>query len=271
MAAMTGPEDQRDLVRERFTRTAEQFATFSLANRAEEAERLVALAAPRGTERALDLACGPGTFSRAFAPRVKSLLGVDLTPALLEQARTAAVKANLSNLFFAIGDATSLPLPSESFDLVICAYSFHHFGELARAIAELARVVRRGGRAAIADLIVPDNPAAAELNNRIERPRDASHVRTLPAGEICALLASAGFNVGASEVGERPRSFDDWMRVAGWETGDRAYTETRRLMESSISGDAAGFHPRLLDTVNSAGLRDIEYIQTSLFIVADRR
>lgn len=267
---MTGSSDQRDLVRERFTRTAQQFAKFSLATRAEEAARLVALAAPRGSERALDLACGPGTFTLAFARRVKTLLGIDLTPALLEQARAAAAAANLANLSFGLGDATSLPLASASFELVICAYSFHHFGELARAVAELARVVRRSGRAAIADLIVPDDPAAADLNNRIERARDASHVRTLAAGEICALLEGAGFKVGASEVGERPRSFDDWMRVAGWEPSDRAYAETRRLMESSIAGDAAGFHPRIADTVNSAGLRDIEYTQTSLFVIADR-
>jgi len=267
---MSGQGNQRDLVRERFTRTAQQFAKFSLASRAEEAARLAALAAPHGTERALDLACGPGTFSRAFAPRVKSLVGLDLTPALLEQARAAARAANLANFSFVLGDASALPMAGGAFDLVICAYSFHHFAEVKRAVAELSRVTRPGGRAAIADLIVPDDPAAADLNNRIERARDASHVRTLAADEICALLEDAGFAVRASEISERPRSFDDWMRIAGWELRDPAYGETRRLMEFSIAGDAAGFHPRIAETVNSASLRDIEYIQTSLFVVADR-
>jgi ubiquinone/menaquinone biosynthesis C-methylase UbiE len=268
--APSAERKQRDLVRERFTRTAQQFAKFSLATRAEEAARLVALAAPRGTERALDLACGPGTFTRAFAPRVKSLVGLDLTPALLDEARAASAAANLANLSFALGDASALPLANASFDLVICAYSFHHFAEAERVVAELARVTRVGGRAAIADLIVPDDRAAADLNNRIERARDASHTRTLAAGELCALLEAAGFAVGASEIGERPRSFDDWMRIAGWEPGDPAYAETRRLMESSIAGDAAGFHPRVAETADSAGRRDITYVQTSLFVIADR-
>lgn len=269
---MSGPAHraQHDRVRERFTRTAQQFAKFSLTTRVEEAARLVELAAPRGTERALDLACGPGTFTRAFAPRVKSILGLDLTPALLEQARAAARAANLSNLAFLIGDAFALPLADASFDLVACAYSFHHFAEPARAVAELARVTRSGGRAAIVDIVAPDDPAAAELNNRIERARDASHERTLATDELCAFVETAGFRVCTREISERTRSFDEWMSIAGWEPADAAYTETRRLMKASIPADAAGFHPRIAEKVNSAGIRDIEYVQTSLFIVADR-
>lgn len=269
---MSGPaqREQHDRIRERFTRTAEQFAKFSLTTRVEEAARLVELAAPRGTEHALDLACGPGTFTRAFAPRVKSILGLDLTPALLEQARAAGTAANLSNLLFLLGDATALPLADASLDLVICAYSLHHFAEPARAVAELARVTRPGGRAAIVDIVAPDDPAAAELNNRIERARDASHERTLSAGELCALFESARFHVAAREIGERARSFDEWMRIAGWEPGDPAYTETRRLMETSIPGDAAGFHPRIADSGSAAALPDLTYVQTSLFLIADR-
>lgn len=257
-------------MRERFTRTAEQFAKFSLTTRAEEAAQLVGLAAPRGTERALDLACGPGTFTRAFASHVRSILGLDITSALLAQARDAARKANLSNTSFLIGDATSLPFADASLDLAVCAYSFHHFAAPALALSELARVTRRGGRAALIDLIAPDEPRAAELNNRIERVRDASHERTLAPDELCALVEAAGFRMAAHETTERLRSFDEWMRIAGWEPGDAAYTETRRLLEANIPGDVSGFHPRLADAVNSSGLCDIEYVQTSLLLIADR-
>jgi ubiquinone/menaquinone biosynthesis C-methylase UbiE len=257
--------DQRDLVRARFTRTAEQFASFSLSTRAAEAARLVALASPRGDELALDLACGPGTFTRAFAARVQFIHGLDITPALLDQARAAAAKENLANCIFECGDAYSLPYAAAKFDLASCAYALHHLEHPAAAMKELARVVRPGGRLALADIIVPDgcDPAVA---NAIERARDASHCSTLLREELHALCAAAGFRVTSSEPSERLRSFNDWMHIAGWLPGDPAYSATRRLMEANISADRSGFHPR----PPAAPAADFEFIQPSLFVVAEK-
>lgn len=265
--------EQLDRVRERFTRTAEQFARFSLSTRAEEAELLVRLAAPRGAERALDLACGPGTFTRALASRVRFLLALDLTPALLEQARAALARADLANVGFVCANAMSLPLPDASLDLVSCGYSLHHFAEPDRAMAELARVVRRGGRIALMDLVAPDQPERAAANNAIERVRDASHATTLRLPDFRALVESAGLCTGEAQIAERPRSFDDWMQVAGWRRGDAAYTETRRLMKAAIPGEAAGFRPRIVTAAEPsafAAIGDIEFVQISLALVAEK-
>jgi ubiquinone/menaquinone biosynthesis C-methylase UbiE len=257
--------DQRDLVRARFTRTAEQFASFSLSTRSAEAARLVALAAPRGDELALDLACGPGTFTRAFAPRVKFIHGLDITPALLARARAAAAKENFANCVFECGDAYSLPFLAAKFDLATCAYALHHLEHPAAAMQELARVVRPGGRLALADIVVPDgcDPAAA---NAIERARDASHTSTLRREELHALCEAAGFRVASSERSDRPRSFDDWMHIAGWRPGDAAYAATRRLMEADISADRSGFRPRPASSPTS----DFDFTQPSLFLIAEK-
>jgi ubiquinone/menaquinone biosynthesis C-methylase UbiE len=257
--------DQRDLVRARFTRTAEQFASFSLSTRTAEADRLVALASPRGDELALDLACGPGTFTCAFAPRVKLIHGLDITPALLDQARAAAAIKHLANCIFECGDAYSLPYAAAKFDLAACAYALHHMEDPAAAMKELARVVRPGGRLALVDIFVPDgcDPAAA---NAIERARDASHCSTLLREELLALCKAAGFRVSSSEPAERPRSFNDWMHIAGWRPSDPAYSATRRLMEADVSADRSGFRPR--PTTSSAA--DFEFIQPSLFVVAEK-
>jgi ubiquinone/menaquinone biosynthesis C-methylase UbiE len=265
--------EQLDLVRARFTRTAEQFASFSLATRAEEAALLVRLAAPQGTERALDLACGPGTFTRVLAQHARTAVALDLTPALMEQARAALAKAGITNVAFGCADAMSLPLASASLDLAVCGYSLHHFGDAARAVGELARVVRPGGRVALMDLLAPDEPERAGANNEIERVRDASHVTTLRAADLSALVESADLRVLEAQVAEHPRSFDDWMQIAGWHLGDSAYFETRRLMEASIADDTAGFRPRLVTAeapspVAAAG--DIEFVQISLALVAEK-
>jgi ubiquinone/menaquinone biosynthesis C-methylase UbiE len=258
---------QLDRVRERFTRTAQQFAKFSLTKRSEEAEQLVALAAPTGAERTLDLACGPGTFTCAFAPRVRRILGLDLTSALLAQAREATRQAGLTNIEFACGDATALPFRGGAFDLAVCGYSLHHFADAAAALAELARIVRGGGRLAIVDLIIPEG-ADAEAHNAIEIARDASHVRTLRAAEMRAMVEAAGLRLRAEKTTERLREFDDWMRIAGWGPGDAAYAETRRLLEATLADDRAGFHPRRAASPEGAGA--LQFIQVSHFVIADR-
>jgi ubiquinone/menaquinone biosynthesis C-methylase UbiE len=257
--------DQRDLVRARFTRTADQFATFSLSQRSDEANRLVALAAPRGDELALDLACGPGTFTRAFARAVRFIRGLDITPALLARARAAAAKENLVNCVFECGDAYSLPYPAAQFDLAACAYALHHLEHPAAAMQELARVVRPGGRLALVDIFVPAgcDPAAA---NAIERARDASHCSTQLREELHALCAAAGFRVTSSETSERLRSFDDWMQIAGWRLGDAAYAATRRLMEADIPANRSGFCPRAA----ASPAVDFEFMQPSLFLIAEK-
>jgi ubiquinone/menaquinone biosynthesis C-methylase UbiE len=253
---------QRDRVRERFTRTAQQFAGFSLTRRTAEAGQLLELAAPRGAERALDVACGPGTFTCVFAPRVREIHGVDVTPAMLAEARAAAEAAGLRNISFSCGDATALPYPAAEFDLVTCGYSVHHFAEPLAALREAARVLRPGGTLALVDIIVPSG-ADSSAANAIERARDASHETTFTEPELLRLFAEAGLRVVRTQSAARERSFDDWMRIAGWSPKDGAYHLTRRLLEAHLERDTSGFAPR-----RCPGSADLAFTQPSLFLIA---
>jgi peptide/nickel transport system ATP-binding protein len=261
------PDGQRERVRERFTRSASAYAEFVWARRTAEVERLIALADPQPQDVALDLACGPGTFTLALARRVKFLYGLDLTPALLAKARGALEEEGLSNLAFACGDAAALPFGEAVLDFAACGYSLHHMSDPAAALGELARVLKRGGRLALVDLVVPESADAARAN-AIERARDRSHVRTLLARELSALVAGAGFLLRKTELAERPRDFDDWMRVAAVAPADAAWAETRRRMEATVADDAAGFRPRLVTA--AAGAPRLEFIQTSFFLLAEK-
>jgi len=96
----------------------------------------------------------------------------------------------------------------------------------------------------VADIRVEEDAAVAELNDRIERTRDASHTRTLKRREFEELFRANGLRIYGLQIQENPKPFDQWLHVAGWHRGDPAYEETRRLMESTIANDGAGFHPR---------------------------
>jgi ubiquinone/menaquinone biosynthesis C-methylase UbiE len=260
-------QEHLELVRERFTRTVEPFAAAVLA-RGQEVARLTQMAtadyANVESAAVMDVACGPATFSRAFAPRVARVVGVDFTPAMLAKARRVADEAGLANLEFVCGDGNALPFADGTFDLALCTYAFHHLPEPAKVLGEMARVVRKGGRVAIVDVIIPERADAA-VHNRIERLRDPSHATTLTDAGLRELFRAADLRAIASEVYERERDFDDWMCGAGWQAGSPVYAEVRRQVEASQTNDAAGFAPHV-DPASGALLM----LQVALLLVAEK-
>jgi ubiquinone/menaquinone biosynthesis C-methylase UbiE len=265
---------QMSLVRDRFTRTASAFSDYVLSHRGFEAERLLRLVAPNGTERALDVACGPGTLSRIFGPHVRWIGGIDLTPAMLERARKETASLNLQNFEAIRGNVLQMPFRDESFDLVVTSYSIHHIPDATATIREIARILKRGGKFGLLDMIVSEDPAVAKACNDLEIARDPSHTRALSAGEFENLFSAAGLRITAHEIAEHPRAFDTWMRTAGWKRGDAEYEATRKLLENSIPHDSAGLRARFLDNPADGATDtrpDIELIHTALYLVAGKR
>jgi SAM-dependent methyltransferase len=96
---------------------------------------------------ALDAACGTGRHAAFLATRGHRVAGVDTSPAMLAHARSRVPAATL-----ALGSLAALPIPSASVDVAVCALALMHLPDLRPAIAELARVVRPGGRVVLSDL-----------------------------------------------------------------------------------------------------------------------
>lgn len=262
------------LVRDRFTRTAGVFADYVLNQRVFEAERVLRLVAPTGSERALDVACGPATLARIFSPHVRWIAGLDLTPAMLERARREATERNLGNFCVMRGNVLQMPFRGDSFDIVVTSYSIHHLPDASAALREIARVVKRGGKFGMLDMIVSEDAAVGKKCNDIEIARDASHTRALSASEFEKLLTSFGLRIVRREIVEHPRMFDQWMRTAGWKRGDAEYEATRKLLEASIPSDSAGLHAKFSSEPppDSADSRpDIELIHTALYLCAEKQ
>ena len=257
--------DQLNKIQDRFTRTVDAFANYVLQKRGADADRLADMAKPQPGDRVLDAACGPGTYALRFAPRVRAVVGLDYTPAMLGKARATAASAGLTNVTFSRGDVSSIPFRTGSFNVVTCGFSIHHLLEPRAAFGEFARILARGGRLALMDIIVAE-PGRAEVNNHIETVRDPSHVHTHTQPELLQLVESAGLRLRTAERVESPRMFNHWMHVAGSAPGDPTYEETRRLMEATFEDDSAGFHPQR----PAAAGGDFQYTQTILYLIAER-
>jgi SAM-dependent methyltransferase len=203
--------DPRDGVRAFFTAHARNYAVDPSQRAGPDLLRLLEVLPTDPADRALDVGTAAGNTAAALAPRVASVVGLDLTPAMKVQFEGVMAAAGLRNVRFETGDVEALPFADGSFDLVTCRRALHHFPRPDRAMAEMVRVLRRGGRAGFADMAVPANPAAALLFNDLERARDASHVRALSAEEWRSLAEAAGLAVVSLDLLPDRIPWERWL------------------------------------------------------------
>ena len=161
----------------------------------------------------LDVACGPGVVTAALAPQAASVVAFDATEAMLEKARARCARAGLHNVRFQSGNAESLPFADGQFDGVVTRLALHHFADPQRALNEMFRVLRPGGGAVIVDVVSSEDAAESRLHNAIERLRDPSHVRMLPASELAACLTAAGFRDLHHATWDMHRELEEWLAI----------------------------------------------------------
>jgi ubiquinone/menaquinone biosynthesis C-methylase UbiE len=147
----------------------------------------------------LDVGCGTGAASRMAAPIARTVVGVDLSGAMIDEAIELA--AGLENVRFQRADAEALPFTDGSFTAVLCSNSFHHYPDPERAVAEMARVLAPGGRVAIGDACA--DRLMARIADGFLRRFEPGHVRLYRSEELGRFLVDAGLtHVQLRRVGD---------------------------------------------------------------------
>lgn len=151
---------------------------------------LVEMSGVSTEDNVLDVACGPGMVACEFALHAGQVTGVDITPAMIEQAKKRQQEQNLNNIAWQVGTAVPLPFSSNAFSLVLTRYSFHHLLSPEAALAEMIRVCKPGGRVMVADVSIESTKSAAY--DRLELLRDPSHTHALTRQEFSELFLNSG-------------------------------------------------------------------------------
>jgi len=230
----------RARILDQFTRQAVPFSQSPSVSNQEALNFIVRSANTGASDTVLDVACGPGLLACAFARVARHATGIDITPAMLEQARKAQQEQGLTNVSWKQGDVTRLPYPDAHFSIVSCRFVFHHLEEPLVVLREMSRVCKPGGRVVAADM-APAPEKAAALDEE-EKLRDPSHVRALPEQELLALFAEAG--LPPPEMG-RYRvecELDDLLSRSFPNPGDEA--KIRKIFAESIPTNALDLNTR---------------------------
>lgn len=224
-------------------------------------ERLVELLDPRPGETILELAAGPGDTgllaARSLAPGGR-LVSTDFAPEMVEAARRRATELGLDEavVSFAVEDMTALSFDDAAFDGVVCRWGLMLAPEIARAAGEIARVLRPGGRVALAVWADPDDndwmtaPGRSALElGLVERPDPEAPgpFRLSRDGLLGDVLTEAGLTVETVEdvaVTWRVAALSDWW-AATQDTSRALALILERATDEEADAVRAGAERRL--------------------------
>ena len=233
----------KDSILDQFTRQAVPFST-AASIRDEAALRLIVEFSGAGPDdTVLDVACGGGLVVCAFAKTVRHATGIDLTPAMLEQARKNQAAQGLTNVTWKQGDVLPLSFPDASFSIITSRFAFHHFLDPLAVLKEMKRVATPGGKVMVVDSAPA--PDRADAFNRVEKLRDPSHVRAMPADEHKSLYAKAGLPEPRLTWYRLESEMEALIARSFPNPGDD--DKIRALFRASLADDALGIQTRLQD------------------------
>jgi ubiquinone/menaquinone biosynthesis C-methylase UbiE len=209
--------------------------------------KIFSLAGIRGGETVLDLATGTGLVAKQFHGKAKHVVGLDISPEMTKQA-----SAYLDQLV--ISPVEAIPLPDASVDVCVCRQGLQ-FVDLPKAMAEVARVLKPGGRAVFCHLNAYGDGDAPDAF-KIQALRNPSRVNFFKPGTLEAVLESAGLRVAEAVRYPSRESVNQWIQHGASTEAERA------AIKSAYKASSAEF--KRVHAFEDAG---DDFFDTMLFLI----
>jgi len=172
-----------------WSQRAEAFRESATHKEGLDLDLLVEWCEPGDGVKVLDVATGGGHVARRLREEGCAVITVDPAPGMRPDV---------------VAHAEDLPFEDGSFDVVTCRIAAHHFGDVRKAVAEMARVTQHL-------VVIEDNVFVDRAVEEAERLRDPTHVRCYSEEEWKEMLVEAGLEVEQVEWFERHPVVDDWL------------------------------------------------------------
>jgi SAM-dependent methyltransferase len=195
---------------------AEGYRTSESHASGDDLETLVAWCEPGEGTTALDVATGGGHVARRLREEGATVVTSDPAPGM---------KPDVVNR------AEDIPFADDSFDVVVSRIAPHHFEDIRKAVAEMARVSKRL-------VVIEDTLYLSDEQEQAEKLRDPTHVRSYTEAEWRELLTGAGLEVERVAFFEKLHALDEWLARTGCE-GDEAARVTELLAPQLVDDGTA--------------------------------
>ena len=182
--------------------------------------------------KALDVGTGPGFVAFQMSDRVAVSMGLDVNDHMLEIAVRKAEDDNKENVVFVKGDVLSMPFPDNVFDVVSCRRVAHHIKDKKRFIEEAWRVLKKGGKFGITDLLKPMNDKK-DLFNKFEKARDSSYIRSESLDYWFKILKENAFQIDNFKTFEMKETFQSWLSPIS--ENSAAGKRAKKILNDNIS------------------------------------
>jgi ubiquinone/menaquinone biosynthesis C-methylase UbiE len=226
-----------------FTKQAIPFAQMSQHSNQHGLELMLKLSDPRQSDSVLDIACGTGIISVEFAKITTHVTGIDLTPAMIEQAKLLQQEKQLENIDWKIGDVSNLPFGDNSYSIVVTRYSFHHMLEPKKVLEEMKRVCMKDGKILVID-VTPDVDKV-DAYNYVEQLRDSSHTRALTFSELENMMKETGLVKLKSEYHDLEMSLEKILQSSFPDPKD--VDKIKQLFKEDLTKNNLGMKSHLRD------------------------
>ena len=162
-------------------------------------KNIISLAKLQNNARFLDLGCGTGWAVRHAAILLKeqgNVVGIDISEGMIAKAKENAT--GLKNVNFYRASSEELPLESNYFDVIICTMSFHHYLNPGKALSEVYRILKQGGRIYILDGTTDD--FFTKWIDTLARKIEKVHVKQYSTAEYKQMFSNAGLRYIESKI-----------------------------------------------------------------------